>query len=159
MIQSIAYTSRWETDRVSGGVTGVGMVSISFSYCGMDFNIQVDRFHEVIDPNNWNRSGTDRVGHLSPTIIGYYEQKIQITESQVLDLLAHEFEYEGEPLNPYRFQGHRMFNAIKAYARITKKDLKVFVRGYLYPLPHPHYGDSNVAYKEEREKVLRRLGV
>lgn len=154
-IKAIASTSKWETDRVNGGVTGVGHTSICFEIDGVKFNVCIHRLSKLINPNNWERSSTGYKDTWTGATAGNYQQELLLPIEKIPALLADVFEYENTPLKPYRFR-QSMVQAVKAYAKIKGKDLRIFVCGYLFPMPHPHYqGDSSEEYAVKREEVLK----
>lgn len=154
-------TSNWETNRINGGVSGVGSWRVYFKVDGVEFDTCISGFEPYVRKADLERNSTRFSDNWTGATVGNYSHECELTREQVVELLASIFEWEeGKPLNPYRFC-YRPNNkeAVAAYARLTNKDINLFVRGYLYPLPHPHYPNNPTDYIEKRNQVLACFGM
>lgn len=159
---AIAETSRWETERTNGGVRGVGGTTVEVEINGDVFTIPVDRGYKRLDHAKWSRSGSGFRDTWTGATVGVYRQQIEISKSDVIDLLKDIVEWDGRPLNFHRFKNFQGFTkriqAAKSLAELLGKPLPIFVKGYLFPLPHPEYG-CDEEYVKAREEIFRNFQI
>jgi hypothetical protein len=162
---AIARKSRWESSRISGGVSGIGSLMIEFevngekfqSYCGANLAQKYG-----IDPvNKGTRTHTAFQDNWTGATAGSYKQEVSLRKEDVLLLLAQIFERrDGETLNPYRFR-KEMKPVIISYCRLAGTSLNDFL-SEIYPASaNPWIGDCReaaierkVEWEEERQKVI-----
>ena len=154
-------TSRWETERTSGGV-GVGGTVVELDIFGDSFSIPINRDKKYVKPEKWQRHGSGYRDNWTGATVGVYRQQVVLEKSDVVELLKDVVEWEGDPLNFHRFtnsQGYwKRIQAAKHLAELLGKPLPIFVKGYLFPLPHPEYG-CDEEYVKAREEIFRNFQI